>query len=65
MVTMEVIIDGKKYVEDALKDMVKRGYLKHTKKGYVDSDRVTAMLKEGKTRKQIAKILDKEEAGEQ
>jgi outer membrane protein assembly factor BamE (lipoprotein component of BamABCDE complex) len=47
-----------KEVEDCLKDMVKAGYLKKTKKGWMDSDRVTAMLKEGKTRQQIAKILD-------
>ena len=50
----------KKEVEDALKELVKAGYLKKTKNGWVDSDRVRAMLKEGKTRKQIAKILDKE-----
>jgi len=50
----------KKEFENALKELVDKGYLKHTKKGWMDSDRVTAMLKEGKSRKQIAKMLDKE-----
>lgn len=49
----------KKEIEDALKKMVENGYLKSTKKGYIDSDEVTAMLKEGKTRKQIDKILNR------
>ena len=49
----------KKEVEDSLKELVKKGYLKHTKKGWIESDRVTTLLKKGKTRRQIAKILDK------
>jgi hypothetical protein len=55
---------GKTYTEkelkEALKELVKRNYLKKTTKGYIDSDRVTFLLKSGKTRKQIAFILDKE-----
>jgi hypothetical protein len=47
-------------VEEGLQELVRKGYLKKTKKGYIDSDRVTIMLNEGKTRKQISQILDKE-----
>lgn len=53
------MIYTKKEVKDALNELVKRGYLKRTKGGYIDSDKVTTLLKKGKTRKQIAKILDK------
>jgi len=55
---------GKTYTEkelkEALEELVKRNYLKKTAKGYMDSDRVTFLLKSGKTRKQIAFILNKE-----
>ena len=49
-----------KELKEGLKELVKRNYLKKTTKGYMDSDRVTFLLKSGKTRKQIALILDKE-----
>ena len=49
-----------KELTDELNMMVKKGYLKKTQRGYIDSDRVTAMLKEGKTRKQITRILEQE-----
>jgi len=53
----------KEYNEDefevALDDMVKAGYLKKTTKGYIDSDEVVVMLKEGKTRKQISRIFER------
>jgi len=45
-------------VKESLDLMVKQGYLKKTKKGYKDSDKVTKWLKEGKTRNQIIKILE-------
>lgn len=51
----------RKAVKSALNELVNAGYLKHTKKGWVDSDKVKAMLKEGKSREQIAKILDNEQ----
>ena len=44
-------------VEKALNKMVKMGYLKKTKRGYMDSDYVKSMLKKGKTREEIDKLL--------
>jgi hypothetical protein len=41
-----------------LDEMVRKGYLKRTSKGFIDSDEVTALLKKGKTRKEIKKILE-------
>ena len=50
-----------KEVEKELEVCVKKGYLKKTKKGYIDSDRVIKLLKEGKTRYEISEILEKSE----
>ncbi|MEK6883959.1 MAG: hypothetical protein AABY22_30295 [Nanoarchaeota archaeon] len=47
-------------LKEALNEMVKAGYPKKIKKGYIDSDRVKSLLKQGKSRKQITKILDGE-----
>jgi hypothetical protein len=44
----------------ALEELRDKGYLKKTKKGWVDSDRTKELLKEGKSRKEISKILDRE-----
>lgn len=51
---------SKEGIHKALNEMVKLGYLKKDKKGWKDSDQVTSLLKKGKTRKQIAELLEKE-----
>lgn len=52
-----------KDVKESLDLMVEQNYLKKTKKGYKDSDYVTKLLKQGKTRSQIAKILENDRRG--
>lgn len=49
----------KKEVKDALDDMVKNGHLKKVGNAYQDSDEVTSLLKKGKSREEIDKILKK------
>jgi hypothetical protein len=44
-------------IKFALELMVKNGYLKKTNKGFIDSDKVTKFLKEGKTRMEISNLL--------
>jgi hypothetical protein len=51
-------------VKLALDEMVRKGYLKKTKKGYIDSDEVTDLLKQGKTRNDINKMLKKRNKNE-
>ena len=44
----------------ALEEFVAKGYLQKCAQGWKDSDRVSSLLKEGKTRKQIMRLLEKE-----
>jgi aldehyde:ferredoxin oxidoreductase len=50
---------SRKQVVAGLRELVRKGYLKRDKKGWVDSDEVKSLLKKGKSREQIAKILER------
>lgn len=46
-------------IKEVLNKLVQKGYLKKIKDKYMDSNRVTSLIKQGKTRKEISKILEK------
>ena len=47
----------KKEVVAALQELIKKGLIKKTKEGYIDSEETKKLLKEGKTRKEIREII--------
>ena len=59
MKTKKGIIYTETEIKGALDELVEKQYLKKTKNGWIDSDIVKSLLKEGKTRRQIASILEK------